>query len=213
MTIAMINGSPKLGKSNSEEMLNRFEPFINSEHKITHYNINKKPLNGEQYKELCRMDVLFFAFPLYIDAIPTHLFRMMVEFEDYLKQNKKNDIFVYAIINNGFYEGCQNYVAVEILKNWCKRCGINFGMAICTGAGEMMAFMEKVPAGRGPLKNLGNAMKALADCVQQRNSEESILFSPNLPRFMWRFTGTHFFWNKIAKKNGLNKRDIVAKVK
>ena len=210
MTIAMINGSPKLGKSNSEEMIKRFESFINSENKITHYNINKKPLNQEQYKALCHMDVLIFAFPLYIDAIPSHLFRMMIEFEDYYKNTSNNDISVYAIINNGFYEGCQNHVAVDILKNWCTRCGISFGMAIGSGAGEMIASMENVPVGKGPLKNLGNAMKSLANNIQKKSSNESILFSPNFPRFAWKYSGT-FYWNAAAKKNGLRKKDIIAK--
>lgn len=64
---------------------------------------------------------------------------MMIRLEDYLKKEADKDIYAYAIINNGFYEGTQNHIAVEILKNWCERSGINFGMAICQGAGEMIA--------------------------------------------------------------------------
>lgn len=41
MNIAMINGSPKLRKSNSDHLLKTLEPLISTGHEITHYNINK----------------------------------------------------------------------------------------------------------------------------------------------------------------------------
>lgn len=208
MKIAMINGSPKLGKSNSVTMLKLLETKLNIGNEIMHYSMNKQPLTDEQYRALCRMDVLVFAFPLYIDAIPSHLFRMLVTLERYLKTERKQEIYVYAIINNGFYEGKQNHIALDILKNWCERSGLHFGQGIGQGAGEMMEFIENVPLGHGPLKNLGRAINSLADHILTRGTGENILFSPNFPRFGWKFTGTHGFWNVNAKKNGLAKQDI-----
>jgi len=58
-----------------------------------------------------------------------------------------------------------------------------------------------------PLKNLGRAMERLANNVQSHGIDKSMLFSPNFPRFAWRFAGTHSFWNANAKKNGLKKKD------
>jgi len=212
MKIAMINGSPKLGQSNSGIMLKIFGTFINAEHEMTSYNINKKPLNEKHYIELCHTDVLIFAFPLYIDAIPSHLFRMMIKLEEYLKKEAKDNIYVYAIINNGFYEGHQNKIALQIMENWCDRAGINFGMAIGQGAGEMMEFVKNVPISHGPLKNLGKAMESLADNIHKKSSGESILFNPNFPKFAWKFTGTHAVWQANAKKNGLKRKDILKKI-
>ncbi|WFR55719.1 hypothetical protein QA584_19160 [Anaerocolumna sp. AGMB13025] len=208
MRIALINGSPKLNNSNSAFMLKGLETFISTGNDIIHYTINRNPLTEEQYLELCGMDILVIAFPLYIDAIPSHLFRMFVTLEEYMKTERKKDIYVYAIANNGFYEGKQNHIAFEIINNWCLRCGLHFGQGIAQGGGEMIGFMEKVPLGHGPLKNLGNTMKALAANLQARQTEPSALFSPNFPRFAWRFAATHFFWNASAKKNGLNKKVI-----
>lgn len=211
MKIAMINGSPKLGKNNSAAMLEMLKTLIHNEHKITYYTINKKPLNEGEYIQLCHVDILILAFPLYIDAIPSHLFRMMIKLEEYLKKEEKEDIYVYAIINNGFYEGHQNKVAIDIMQNWCDRSGIKFGMAICPGAGEMQGSLENVPIGQGPLKNLGNAMESLTDHIHKKSVGKSILFKPNFPWFAWKFMA-HSYWNSSAKKNGLKKKDIARKI-
>jgi len=212
MRIAMINGSPKLGKSNSGRMLKALEPLIISEHEISHYTINKRPLTDEQYIELCHMDTLIFAFPLYFDAIPSHLLRMLTTLEGYMKAERKKEIYVYALVNNGFYEGKQTCIALEIIKNWCIRSGLHFGQGIGQGAGEMMGFIEKVPLGQGPLKNLGRAMERLAKNIHSQGSDDSLLFSPNFPRFAWRFAATHSFWHAKAKKNGLKKKDIMKRL-
>jgi len=212
MKLAMINGSPKLGKNTTSGfMLKTLETFISKEHELNFYNINTKLPTEEQYSNLCDCDALIFAFPLYWDAIPSHMLRMMIKLETYMKTNRRC-INVYVAINNGFYEGEQSHVATQIMKNWCERCGLNFGGGIGQGAGEMIGFLKKVPLGHGPLKNLGMEMEKLANNIQTKRIQKVILFSPNFPRFAWCFMATHVFWNKTAKKNGLKKRDILTKL-
>ncbi len=208
----MINGSPKLGKSNSGMNLKALEAKLGGGNEITHYELNKKPLSEAQYRELCGMDVLVLAFPLYIDAIPSHLFRMLVALEPHMKTERQKEITVYAVVNNGFYEGRQNHIALDIVKNWCVRSGLRFGQGIGQGAGEMMSSVANVPPGHGPLKNYVNALDSLARNILNRSTGETILFSPNFPRIAWRMTGTHNMWNATAKKNGLKKKDILRKI-
>lgn len=212
MNIAMINGSPKPANSNSGIMLKMLEPLISTGNELSYYTPNKKPLTPAQYSELCRMDALVIAFPLYVDDIPSHLFRLLVTLEEYLKSERGQEIYLYAMINNGFYEGSQNHIALDILKHWCTRAGVHFGQALGQGAGEMMGFLEKVPPGKGPLKNLGKALHSMADNIQSRSTGDSQLFSPNFPRFAWKFSATHSFWNATAKKNGLKRKDILRRL-
>lgn len=210
MKIALLNGSPKPGKSNSGIMLKRFENYLTG-HDLTHYSLCKKLPTETEYAQLFSANVWVFAFPLYIDAIPSHLFRVMVDIEARITSEQAKNIRIYAIINNGFYEGSQNRVAVEILQNWSERVGLCFGMAIGQGAGEMMPFVENVPTGYGPLKALGNAMQQLAEHIIKQEQTDALLFSPNLPWLAWNFTAVHGFWHVLAKKNGLKRKELFGK--
>jgi hypothetical protein len=133
---------------------------------------------------------------------------MLSELEQVMHRYRKKDILVYAVANNGFFEGNQNHIAFDILKNWCIRAGLSYGQGIAQGAGEMMPFIKNIPLGYGPLKNLGNAFTKLAQNIKNRKCAPDILFSPNWPRFAWRYMATHKFWHPHAKKNGLKIHEI-----
>lgn len=207
MKIALINGSPRLGKSNSGFLLNALESLIHQEHKIFHYQTNHPPLPQEQVQALCQMDVLVFAFPLYVDGIPSHLLSLLVALEGHLKGRDAQEVLVYALVNNGFYEGKQTAHAIDILKNWCHKAGVKFGQGIGIGAGEILKD-GSIPIGRGPLKNLERVLKELAENINQKTPGETRLINPNFPRFAWLFAGIQF-WNQWAKKHGLKKKDLL----
>ncbi len=50
MKIALINGSPKAGKSNSGWFLEKLAERLGKEHEIARYNIAKQPITD--YREL-----------------------------------------------------------------------------------------------------------------------------------------------------------------
>lgn len=207
MKIALINGSPKSGKNNSGLLLRSLEPLIGKEHELFHYHVIRQPLSESDYMTLCRMDALVLAFPLYVDSIPSHLLGMLTELEGYMKAERTKEIMLYAIVNNGFFEGVQNRIAIGILQNWCVRAGVRFGQAIGQGAGEMLESVEKVPHGNGPMKNLHAALDTLAANLQSGKTGDTVLLSPKLPRIAWKIGGT-LGWNSTAKKNGLTKKEL-----
>lgn len=205
MKITMINGSPKPGRSNSGWFLEKLEEQFGEAHDIIHCNAAKR--HTIDFQTILETDVIVFSFPLYVDAIPAHLFKMMADLEQYMHDSPPKDIQVYAIVNSGFFEGQQNQIALDIVKNWCLRAGLQYGQGIGQGGGEMVGAMDNVPLGKGPLKNCGKALKTLAHNIEARTCEENILCSPNFPRFAYHVAGTFGFWC-VARKNGLKIREI-----
>ncbi|MDK2586820.1 hypothetical protein QOZ83_13225 [Romboutsia sedimentorum] len=207
MKITLINGSPKLGESTSGLILEYLKPLIEKS-TICEYNINKNLPTNEQFNEICSSDRLVFAFPLYIDSIPSHLLRLLIELEQRLQNNKK-EIIVYCLIVNGFYEGHQNNIAVETMKNWCKRADIVFGRAIGNGAGEMLPLVKDIPIGHGPNKNLGYALKEISQNILNGESGEALYISPNWPRFLWKIQGSTLVYHPRAKSNGVKIKHLL----
>lgn len=206
MTISVINGSPKRGKSTSELMIKYFCQEVGDKMILRVYDAGKAPLRQEQYDEILNSTAILFVFPLYVDSIPSNLLRILVDLEKQHKLTKNT--MVYCIVNNGFFEGTQNDIAIEQLKNWCAAAGTTWGQGIGIGAGEMLPFITDIPLGHGPNRNLGRAVKLLADNIINQKSGETILRSPNWPRFLWRIQSSLLVWYPRAKHNGLTKRGM-----
>lgn len=204
MKITIINGSPKAKESNSEILINALVSFFD-ENDIAVFRIQKAELTEPQFDRIQKSDALIFAFPLYVDGIPSHLLWILTELEK--KAQSLHDTKVYCMINNGFYEGRQNRSAVLQMKNWCCAAGLSWGQAAGIGAGEMLPFLKDIPPGHGPVKNTGRALKELALHIEKLESGKDMYLTPNWPRFLWRIQGTGM-WYSRAKKNGRKKKDL-----
>lgn len=211
MKISILNGSPKQKKSTSELLVNYALSQLGNNNDVKIYNIGKDILSENQYKVIAESEAILFVFPLYIDSIPSDLLRLLIRFEE--KKLFHKNIMIYCIINNGFYEGQQNSIAIEQMKNWCMSAGSTWGQAIGIGAGEMLPFIADVPLGYGPNKNLGNAINQLAFNLLNRKKGADILVSPNWPRILWKIQSSLIFWFPRAKQNNLKIRDIAKKSK
>lgn len=210
MNICIINGSPKTGKSTSEQIIEYLTQNI-KQHKISIYNIIKTALSEENYIEIRNCDVLIFVFPLYVDSIPAHLIKFLIELEK--KQFINKNAVVYCAVNNGFFEGKQNHLAIEQIKFWCNSVKLKWGQGIGLGAGEMLPFLKDIPLGHGPNKNIGYAIKRLSLNIQSKKSEADILVSPNWPRILWKIQSSLLVWYPRAKSNGLKRRTLHTRLK
>ena len=204
MKIMMIDGSPKVSKSNSEYFLNILSDFIESKD-IVKYKLSKKVDYEDIIKEINTIDTLVFAFPLYVDSLPSHVLEFLIMLEENFKDNLKG-VNVYVIANCGFYEGKQNKIALNIMKCWCKKMNIKWAQGIGIGAGEMMGGLRNVPMGKGPNTNLG--LDNLAKNINENKSGDDIFTTPSMfPRFAFRLAANRF-WISKANRNGLKKRDL-----
>ena len=73
MKIALINGSPKSKQSSSEAILNDLQTCLSKDIEVDNYSFRKSFLTKDEIEALVNFDVLVFAFPLYVDGVPSHL--------------------------------------------------------------------------------------------------------------------------------------------
>ncbi len=210
MEITIINGSPKRDKSTSDLLMEYLISQINDNNEIELHNIKNDTFTERQFEKVQNSDVLIFAFPLYVDSVPSHVLKLLIELE---KRNfATKNIAVYCVINNGFFEGHQNRIAITQMKNWCRSCGFIWGQAVGIGAGEMLPFLKDIPMGHGPNKNIGSALKCLSKNILSKSAGQDILVSPNWPRLLWKIQSSFSVWYPRAKSNGLTRKELYRRI-
>lgn len=206
--IGLINASPKIHKSSSQAIINDFKLFI-SEEEIIEFNI-KRYITVLEIEKILECDKLIFVFPLYVDGIPSHLLKALVEIENYIKASDTKKPTVYGIVNCGFYEGDQTKLALKNLELWCNKTGLNWGQGLGIGAGGMLEQITTVPVGKGPKKSEQKAFENLSKSVLDGIGGENIFITANLPKFVYKLAAESN-WKTKAKENGLNKKEIKRK--
>lgn len=212
MKIGMIDGSPKVKDSCTKELLLELNRLITEGNELIKLSINSNRMDTTIYDKLYGCDAIVIAMPLYMDGVPSHLLCFMEEMQRFLRQREAKKIFVYTIINNGFYEGRQTDLANQIVENWCEKVGLPWGMGIGVGSGSMVMSVKSVPLGRGPKKNLGIALNQLAKRIANQESAENIYVNLNFPRFLY-ILAAHQGWRYAVKQNGLKKKDLYRQCK
>ena len=207
MKISIINGSPKAIKSNSEILGNYLSSLLKENEIKKYYSISFR-LNDENKNEIYNSDVLIFLFPLYVDGIPSNLLKLFVEFEKEKVVNPATR--VYCIVNNGFYEGKQNRLAILQIKNWCEKVKADWGQGIGVGAGELLPYLKKYKLGQGPLKNLGKVLDKFSTNILTLKSDKDIYINQNWLKSLYFFQGT-ISWILKGRKNNLRVRELFRK--
>ena len=207
MKIIIINGSPKTLKSNSEILGNYLFPLLKENNIKKYYSIYFQ-LNDKTKNEIYNSDVLIFIFPLYVDGIPSNLLKLLIKFE---KENiVRPETKIYCIVNNGFYEGKQNFLALLHMKNWCKKVNAKWGQGIGIGSGELLPYLKKFKLGQGPLKNLEKILSRFSRNILTLNSDKNIYINPNWPKSLYFIQGS-FSWILKARKNNIKIRELFKK--
>ena len=207
MKISIINGSPKVGKSNSEILGNYILSLLKDNEIKKYYSISVR-LDDKIKNQIYNSDVLIFLFPLYVDGIPSNLLKLLVEFEK--KKVIKYGTKIYCIVNNGFYEGKQNQLAILQIKNWCEKVKARWGQGIGVGAGELLPYLKKYPLGQGPLKNLGKVLDKFSANILTLKNDKDIYINPNWLRSLYFFQGS-ISWILKGRKNNLRVRELFRK--
>lgn len=205
MKIAMINGSPKSKNNASGVLLNDLKTYFTENTEILDFHFNQPHIDVKEVAELSTCDAYVFAYPLYVDGVPSQLLSCLRDLEKADIINKNG--MVFCIVNSGFYEGKQNAIAIQILKNWCCRLQLQWGMGIGMGGGGALVGMQSIPIGSGPLKSLGNALSAMQNCLINKTQGEDRYISVDIPRWIYKL-GADASWKQTIKKNGGGAKDL-----
>ena len=210
MRVALINGSPKRKNSASEVILGYLMDLLKQEHELVNIHLNLPTPVTEELGLILGCDAAVWAFPLYVDGIPSHLIPSLLQLQE-LNAKEGMAPTIYALVNCGFYEGEQAKVALQIMKNWASRARLKWGQGYGLGAGGMFTSLKGVPLGAGPLKNLGKEFNALIFNIRTLDSGIDSFVNPNFPRLAYKLAAESN-WRKQIKANGLKVKDLGRKI-
>lgn len=205
MKIALINGSPKGNNSASAGLLADLKSHIGGKAEIAETGLCKTAVSEEILTALIHADVWVFAYPLYVDGIPSHLLSCLMQLQK--SESDFGKISVYGIVNCGFYEGIQADLALKILENWCTKAGLRWGGGIGIGGGGALSQMPAAKDGHGPKAPIYKALQALAGSILQLKAQENNYVSIAFPRFLYKMAA-QTGWRLTIKKNGGKPADL-----
>ena len=195
----LINGSSKVGESNSGNFLNYISDYLNN---YIIYNIKKDNFE-DIIKSINISNTIVLAFPLYVDSPNTYTLKLL----DYMYDNNIGNKDLYVIINCGFREGEQCITALNIIKNFCNKLNINYKGSILIGAGEIVGKNEYKFITRKARKKL----KEFSLCIKNKKRSNDIITSMDLLGNKTYCFLANKSWTKKAKKNKLTKNEIYKK--
>jgi len=203
--VVMINGSPKKSGSASGAIIGELERIAGRTFAQYHA---MSLFRNESFEPVLQADAIVIVFPLYVDALPSQLLRLLTRLENPLKQTSGRKLMLFAICNCGFYEGAQTKTALAILRNFADRAGLRWGYGLGIGCGGYLGGVKD--ASKGPTANVHAALREFAAKIESTDGVplddefvqlDDVFVQPMMPRFLYRLGG-HIGWRKMAKANG-----------
>ncbi len=203
MKAVIFNATPKTRESASSVIARELADMLNGYGVVTDTVTVRTPEMPPDIADTAT-EAWIFIFPLYADALPSHLVSVLRQME---KTGTAKPVRVYGIVNCGFYEGRQNRLALDILKHWCGRAGHSYCGGIGIGSGGMYQDIRDVPPGKGPKKTAGKVLAGFAETIARGKETENIFTQMDFPRFLYKLmaeTG----WKIQIRRNGLKIKDL-----
>ncbi len=188
MKVLIINGSPKIENSNSEVLVNKLNNYINADI----IQINRKNYKQDFSDIINNYDTLIFAFPLYVDGIPSHLLESLTN----LTIENKN---VYAIVNCGFPEGNHAKQGLDIIRNYCIHNNLNYKGGLGIGGCGGLNGMSKNRLLKFINVNINKYIKDLSNSILANEEFNNVLTKINIPNYIYRHIG-NMSWKKDLDK-------------
>lgn len=198
--IALVNGSPKTVDSTSSRLIERVQQKLGAEDTMI-FSANQ--WGDDVFEKLTQCEKIVFVFPLYVDSLPSHFLRFLIDLEEYRKKNATPQNMIYSVCHCGFYEGKQCRNALDIIGHFCHRAGMLWQGGIGLGGGLLV--------GQNPddiVKDLLSVLHTLTEHISKGEKLSQYIFAtPTIPRFFY-ILGGNLGFKQTAKKNGVSAKEI-----
>lgn len=199
--IGLLNGSPKAPGGASGAILERMGAELGSETIL----LSSKDGSEEAYVRLNGCEAVVIVFPIYADALPSHLLRFLMDWESYRKSHGGVKGRVYAVSHAGFYDGIQCRWSLDIIRNFCARVGLTWCGGVGLGGAAVLG-ESGIP--EGALRPLREAISLVAQAAQSGTAlPENRFVSIGMPRWLYKTMG-NMGWKNGAKRNSLKPKEL-----
>lgn len=183
--ILLLNGSPKYKDSASEKYLNMVYDYLDDNYYVEEINMLKVTKTTKKIVE--NSDILIISTPLYVDSLPSHVLRFLIEISSLNLKNK----LVYVISNCGFHEGINNIVLMDIVKNYCLRNEMQFMGGLGIGGGPV-AYNK-----HGYTRNIHKEIKELSNKINYRLPYKNFYTHLSIPKTIYKWVANIAWYRKI----------------
>jgi multimeric flavodoxin WrbA len=172
-----------------------------------------------------RADLLLFAFPLYIDALPFLMTKALEVIADHRQDaDHQRPQRLCAIANNGFVEAYQNHLALSICQRFAAETGMTWVGGLALGAGETICGGQPLKATGAlapvPCAHVISALDATGAALARGQAVPTEAVRdiarnpiPYTPFWIWRslfLRGAEQWWERQAGEHGVSKQEMLA---
>ncbi len=226
--IALIDASPKATGSATECLLDDFADALAAYARLSRAAVPAMDrlsctaggaLAGRDETDLSACDALVIGYPLYFDALPSHLVALLDRIAG--SRSLAPATRVYAIVNLGFYEAEQGVLSFELMRGFCRDAGALWCGGLAAGGGGMIVPTRDSPRMGSARRARSQAIDALIAAVRlgatvsdarertrdrRRDGTDTILARCPIPRFCYRLAA-ELGWRRMAHASGVRLSD------
>lgn len=214
MSLIIINASPKNDGGSCGALIKDFLYYYKDSENAIELHIDGfgDIQQAEKFRELYNSSdpsIIIFT-PLYLDGIPSHLLSFLCKLSRIINSSPTGKTYidgkphicgVYAVVNCGLYEGEHARVALHILKNWCRRSGMEWHGGIGIGGCGGYSKLHTKP-GHGVKREIGKQFIALSESIAGNCVKKDSYISTGYSRSLYK-SGAEIGLSMMARANNV----------
>ena len=148
-------------------------------------------------EELAGCDTVLLGYPLYVDALPSGLVDLLVQWRGSVAPGTR----VYALANMGFFEPEQILPSFSVIESFCAAAGAHWMGGVAVGGGGMTLPTAGTPRMGMLRRPVSEALDRLIAAIRSGTAAGEDLVRPAVPRVAYRLAA-EAQWRRMARESG-----------